>query len=134
MKTENYTAPAESSAAWHDIKSDAPARVIRAAWKARNREELEQVAPESFAAIVAVENQGRACYGFRSLKRRVIDRLLSGPYANGVECLGQDKRSGEWVYYCNAGDAYAPTILFRGRRLFVGCWGDLVERGAIRGT
>lgn len=48
-----------------------------------------------------------------------------------VEFLGQHKRSGKWVYYCNAGDAYATTILFAGDRMFVGCWGDLVEKGLI---
>lgn len=51
---------------------------------------------------------------------------------HGVEYLGTLKRTGEPVEYCNAGDPYARTILFIGDRLTVGCWGDLVERDAIR--
>lgn len=60
--------------------------------------------------------------------REQIDRILQ---TFGVEYLGQHKRNGEHVYYCNSGDTYAPTIIFSGLRMFVSCWGDLVEKNLI---
>ena len=70
-----------------------------------------------------VTNRGEA--------RENIDKILR---TYGVEYLGQHKRSGEHVYYCNAGDTYAGTILFKGLRMFVGYWGDLVEKNLIHGV
>jgi hypothetical protein len=61
--------------------------------------------------------------------REQIDQILR---TSGVEYLGEHKRSGHNVYYCNAGDTYATTVLFIGPRLVVGCWGDLAERDAVR--
>lgn len=63
--------------------------------------------------------------------REAVDSII-GTY--GVEHLGLHKRAGEHAYYCNAGDTYAPTVLFTGLRMYVGAWGDLVERGHIRET
>ena len=60
--------------------------------------------------------------------REAIDALL---HTCGVEYLGWHKRSNCHVYYCNAGDTYAPTILFCGLSMRVGCWGDMVERNLI---
>lgn len=60
--------------------------------------------------------------------REAVDCLFR---SCGVEHLGVHKRSHFDVYYCNAGDTYAPTILFIGVRMVVGTWGDLVERRAI---
>jgi hypothetical protein len=61
--------------------------------------------------------------------REDIDAILR---TSGVEYLGVHKRSGKHVYYCNAGDTYATTVLFVGPRLRVGCWGDLMESDSIR--
>ncbi|MGZ7226658.1 hypothetical protein ACXWO0_09350, partial [Streptococcus pyogenes] len=66
--------------------------------------------------------------GPRAWRREKIDTLIS---TCGVEYLGYHKRSGQHVHYCNAGDAYAGTILFIGDRLVVGCWGDMVEKNLI---
>lgn len=66
----------------------------------------------------------------RAEAREAIDRILS---THGVEYLGQHKRSGEHVDYCNAGDAYASTVVFIGMRCVVACWGDYVEKNLIRG-
>lgn len=60
--------------------------------------------------------------------REAVDCLFR---SSGVEYLGVHKRSHFDVYYCNAGDAYAPTILFIGLRMVVGTWADLVERRAV---
>ena len=65
----------------------------------------------------------------RSEAREAVDRLFR---SYGVEYLGVHKRSNFDVHYCNAGDAYAPTILFIGLRMVVGTWADLVERRAVR--
>jgi len=61
------------------------------------------------------------------VKRR-IDQILE---THGVEYLGKHKRTGLHVYYCNAGDTYATTVIFHGDNLTAGCWGDLVERNLI---
>lgn len=65
----------------------------------------------------------------RADARKRINFLIG---THGVEFLGIHKRTGESVYYCNAGDTYAGTILFSGLRCFVGCWGDLVEKNLIK--
>ena len=65
---------------------------------------------------------------YRGRARPAIDKIL-GTY--GVEHLGYSKRTKHEVYYCNAGDTYATTILFIGPHLRVGCWGDLMERGTV---
>jgi hypothetical protein len=98
---------------------------MRRAASAKALQELKDVTPEDARAI----RNAWKTIGKRSEARARIDALFR---TYGVEYLGQSKRTGEHVYYCNAGDTYAPTILFAGMRMFVGCWGDLVERSAIR--
>lgn len=65
----------------------------------------------------------------RAARRHVIDRLAQ---TCGVEYLGWHKRRKEHVYWCNAGDTYATTIMFIGDSLVIGCMGDLIERGLIK--
>jgi len=60
--------------------------------------------------------------------RGAIDSLL-GTF--GVEYLGVHKRSGNHIYYCNAGDGYTSTVMFAGGRMYVGCWADIVERNLV---
>lgn len=60
--------------------------------------------------------------------RVAVDKLLR---THGVEYLGVHKRTGQEVWYCNAGDSYASTVIFAGLSMRVGCWGDFVERGAM---
>jgi hypothetical protein len=61
-------------------------------------------------------------------KMRAIDVLL-GTF--GTEAIfGADDCMRPILEYCNAGDAYAPTILYdypRGRYV-LGTWGDWIER------
>lgn len=68
--------------------------------------------------------------GNRRQAREAIDSILR---TYGVEYLGKHKRSWRHIYYCNAGDGYANTVLFSGRRAFVGCWADIVEKNLIIG-
>jgi hypothetical protein len=97
----------------------------RKAASARALGEIKDVTPGDAAAIRAawqtIPNRREA--------RTTVDRILR---TFGVEFLGIHRRTRESVYYCNAGDTYACTVLFVGPRLRVGCWGDLVERNAIR--
>lgn len=65
----------------------------------------------------------------RGEARTQIDRILR---THGVEYLGQHKRTGNHVYYCNAGDMYAATLAFNGLVMRVQCCGDLVEKNLIR--
>lgn len=65
------------------------------------------------------------------IKRRARDDIDAILRTSGVEYLGRHKRTGHDVYYCNAGDTYATTVLFIGPRLIVGCWGDLMEANAV---
>lgn len=64
----------------------------------------------------------------RQEAREVVDKLLR---TYGVEYLGRHKRTGNHIYYANAGDAYAGTVLFSGPRAYVSYWADLVEKNLI---
>jgi hypothetical protein len=66
--------------------------------------------------------------GNRKLAREAVNDIIG---THGVEHLGLHKRAHEHAYYCNAGDTYAPTVLFTGLRMYVGDWGTLVERNLI---
>lgn len=101
------------------------AKAIRTVWKTTKESEV-------FAASPQTKEWVDTCYRmpkFREIRRHAIDCILG---THGIEFLGIYKPSGEDVYYCNAGDTYATTILFIGRRLIVTCWGELVEKNQIR--
>ena len=67
----------------------------------------------------------------RHIKTKMINAILD---TFGLEHLGWHKRASEQVYYFNAGDTYAATIILIGDNLTVGCWGDLVEKNLIEGA
>jgi hypothetical protein len=64
----------------------------------------------------------------RLVARQRINGVLN---THGVEYLGHHKRRHLPVWYCNAGDTYATTVVFLGPVMRVGCWGDYVERDLI---
>ena len=64
----------------------------------------------------------------RQQARELIDELIGG---YGIEYLGRDKRTRADMYYVNMGDPYVVTILFVNFRMFVGCWGDIVEANRL---
>jgi len=110
-----WIAPSEKTIE-RDLKLDCSGADIRAIWKARNAAEL-------FTIFPPVKDHARRLpisAGLATLKRMAID--TAGGF-HGVEYLGLCKRSGQSVYYCNAGDTYATTFIFKGKRLTVGCWG-----------
>ena len=100
------------------------AKRIRAIWRG-TLSDVRKEYPETDSLIAEYHNAP----GAREIRLVIVDRLIQ---TCGVEYLGYHKRAGQHVYYCNAGDAYAGTILFIGDRLVVGCWGDLVERNLIK--
>ena len=110
-----------------DVTED-DARLIRKIWPMSISE------MRAYLARPAVNLEGRfdyvleTCKGSTNLVEGAVDRILR---THGVEYLGQRKRNRNHVYYCNAGDTYATTVLFDGDRLTVGCIGDLVEKNLI---
>jgi hypothetical protein len=66
--------------------------------------------------------------GNRPIARQRIDGVLR---TSGVEFLGHHKRLCVPVYYCNAGDTYATTVVFLGPVMRVACWGDYVEKNLV---
>lgn len=118
-----WIAPSEKTID-RDLKLDCTGADIRAIWKARTTAEL-------FKKYPPIQDHARRMHlnaGPITLKRLAVN--MAGNFY-GVEYIGRCKRSGQSVYYCNAGDAYAATLIFKGKRLTVGCWGDLIESGAI---
>lgn len=100
------------------------AKAIRIAWHSA-REQLLANHPR-------VAEYARQCFNAPAtmvLRRMAIDDLLG---THGVEYLGTSRRTNAEVYYCNAGDSYAATIIFSGNALRVGCWGDLIEKRSVR--
>jgi len=64
----------------------------------------------------------------RLVARLRIDGVLR---TSGVEFLGHHKRRHLPVWYCNAGDIYATTVVFMGPVMRVACRGDYVERNLV---
>ena len=102
------------------------ARLVRKLWSKLTRQELL----EQSDAAAELNRTSYNPHATRYLRRAAIAGLLTD--FHGIEYLGIHKRSNDRVYYLNAGDPYATTLIFKGNRAFVGCWGDLVERNAIR--
>lgn len=96
------------------------AEKIRLLWVARDHTSVELVYPESKLVL------GNPLIS--TLRRECVDRILR---TSGVEFLGNSVGRGVPVYYCNAGDTYATTVLFWGYHMRVGCIGDLIENNRI---
>ncbi len=116
-----WIAPSVASLSHQNIRLECEPELVRAIWKARNLDELAAIYP---AAI----DGARLEPVLHVAKREAVNRAAG---FHGVEYLGWHKRNGAHVYYTNAGDPYAPALIFQGRRLSVGCWADLVERRAV---
>lgn len=98
---------------------------MRTAASIKSLMQIKDVTEEDAKAIRAIWHASwKSNTGGMTEARERIDAILR---TSGVEWLGVHKRAGKSVYYCNAGDTYATTVLFIGHRLIVGCWGDLAE-------
>lgn len=116
-----------SLASLAELKLDCEPSLIRAIWKAKNRADLEAIYPPAADIDRCFFNTLR----LRQLKREAANKA-GGFY--GVEYLGQDRRTGDHVYYANAGDTYAGALCFIGSRLVVECWAYWVESGRVKGA
>lgn len=105
------------------------ARRIRAVWRADGTDAAHAAAgPVASARVDSLHSRDYRAPSARRVKRELIDAILQ---AHGVEYLGIARSNGASVYYCNAGDTYSTTVIFRGGVLSVGCYGDLIERDAV---
>ena len=124
MTVNHYRAA--SIAKLREVKLDCSPSKIRAIWAAQSWAELERAYP-----WVKENREEYHYHTFRAFKRAAVNH--AGGFC-GVELAGVHKDTCREVYYCNAGDTYAPTIYFHGAVLHVGTLGDLVEGGQIRGV
>lgn len=116
-----WTAPSSGSLArLSNEMDDDKAELLRRVWKCRTWKELEAAYPDSRQ----VENEYHS-YTFGMIKRAIVNRITR---SHGVAHLGYHRRTGRQVYLCEAGDTYAPTLAFYGRKMVITTFGDLVER------
>ena len=133
-----WSAPSIESLNHSNIRLDCSPEVIRGVWNASCRNAAIVALTRHFQGDVGkaedffCETQQNGFRGLRALadhKRTMIDRLAG---FHGVEYLGVHRRAGKVVRYCNAGDSYAPTLCFMGRRLFIATVGDLIEDRKVK--
>ena len=123
-----FYAPTARALAHQNIRLDCDPKLIRAIWKARDLDELAEIYPAADGTIIP--RYGRLP-SLRTAKRGAINQAAG---FHGVLYLGQHRRNHAPVYYLNAGDPYAATLIFCGDRMTLGCWGDLIERGTVAGS
>ena len=70
------------------------------------------------------------CLNPPSYHERLMCALDEIAETHGVEALWGAGQYWPEYEYLNAGDTYAPTLIYKleSGRFFVGCWGDLVEK------
>lgn len=143
FKTE-AKAPSLSALSHNNIRLDCTPETLRRVWKADTKSEMLAALIEHFDG-----DEGKAD-DFYTLRRmasfyedcappatlssairtwRQIVNDLAGFY--GVQEFGRD-RLGRTVWYCDAAESYAPTLVFVNRRMFVCCFADLVDSRAYR--
>lgn len=125
--------PSLKTLAHENIRLDCDPRTVREIWKARAAD-LPGVAHKHglLQAYDDIVKRGRGYYrnySTREIKRELINHAAG---FHGVEYLGRNRRTGERMYYCNAGDPYAATLVFHGHVLLVSCWAHFVENNIVR--
>lgn len=141
MKTAIWTAPSLGALNHSNVRLDCAPETIRALWRAQTKQDVLRVLTAHYCDLGVVpadgaaddlfcvlQMEGQHLLPLHAVKRRLVNHL--GGF-HGVESLGTHRRNGKTVWYCNAGDTYAPTLCFNGRRLFVACWGDLIESRTV---
>lgn len=90
---------------------------------------IEAECPETQAYVRQCYNDPFDSHTWRvTMALHAIDRVLG---TLGVEPLGEvNVRNGPPYEFCNTGDTYATTLIYKRDTdtLFIGNWGDLVER------
>ena len=132
-----WSAPSVDTLSHRNIRLDIEPQLVRDIWRAKEEDTLKHILgraghPEAYQKaydqVAPTCRPGREPY-LLQVKRQLLNDLAG---FHGVEYLGQHRRSGRSVRYLNAGDTYATTLIFTGRRMTVGCWGDLVETKAVK--
>ncbi len=94
---------------------------------ARLEKELH-LSPEQAAAVKKLAKRGPEARRGEHISHAIMEwmgelaKLIENP--NGVESCHPEK---EWLYYVNAGDTYATTLIYDSRgqgKIRVACWGD----------
>lgn len=102
------------------------AKELRKILEIRKRSELEAVL-EKYPATASWYRQ---CYHPMPLQVAKLSIASEITGDCGVEHIPAGRGSKPpAIDYVNAGDAYAPTLMWCRGRYQVGCWGDIVERG-----
>jgi hypothetical protein len=98
--------------------------------KASEARKILEMTRSELEALPAGAARVRECYHppkTYDLRLTCLDALGE---SYGVEAFHTSR--GELVYYLNAGDTYAPTVIRFQGRYRVACWGDIAEKhGAI---
>jgi len=114
----------------------AQAKLIKDLCAARDYRELlepliEAKCPETAAYARSCYNDPYNSRMWRTtLVLHAVDHILG---TDGVECVGEGRRNSPPYEYCNAGHTYATTLVYKraSDRLFIGNWGDIVEREGL---
>jgi hypothetical protein len=152
MPARNYaiwSAPSADQMAHRNIRLDCTPETLRNLWRATDKAAAIAVLAHHFKhtptgtvnpdpewhigeaedLFATTRWEGNVLLPFGSHKRELVNKLAG---FHGVETLGVHTRSSKEVRYCDAGDTYAPTLCFMGRRMFIGSWGDLIESRRVK--
>lgn len=132
-----WTAPCAALLHHRNIRLDADPDTIRGVWRCVTKAEVLKVLTQHFKGdtgkaddfFCETQLDGHHLLPLGAHKRRMVNDLAG---FHGVEYLGLHHRTGKVVRYCNAGDTYAPTLCFMGRRMFLDTMGDLIESRRVR--
>lgn len=96
------------------------AKLIRFIWvEAKNKEQVFLRMPDKLKTAYHERTKDHS----GAFRKEAIDLLIG---TAGIERHEGKLRT---FYYCNAGDIYAPTVIFIGQALRVGCFADF-EKGS----
>jgi hypothetical protein len=100
------------------------AKAIRHIWCKASHTELLKIGAER-----GITTHHGYVEDWRYFRALIIDSITQ---SYGVEFLGIHRRTGQDVNYLNAGDTYAPTLVFQGDSMRIACCGDYVESNLVR--
>jgi hypothetical protein len=90
--------------------------------------DIQQI-KDLYEAMRAIDGHVDALYS-KNKGWYLANKILDG---HGIEYIyrGNNDRSPS-ITYVNTGDTYSPTVLIHGNRstCYIGCWGDIVEKGS----
>lgn len=132
MTAAIWKAPSVESLSHQKIRLDCTPEVLRGVWRSQTKKECLRWLIEHFDGdegkaddlFHTTSRDGYIRRSFGAHKRELVNSL-AGFF--GVLELGFHRRSWKFTYYLNAGETYAATLFFAGRRMFVSTMGYEVE-------